>query len=159
MVNMRIPVHGFQSLVRSHKLSAKSLSTCPVTGTRSEKNEVESKNGKSRPYSEIPGPKIYPLLGSLLDFKDNGASLLKSSQTYYQKYGMIAKQNLTGDEVIIYDPREFIKGDDLLHTCLHIHILQTNGIRLQHSNLQYIEQRENIPMQWRAISGRFRNIL
>ena len=156
---MRISVHGLQSLVRSHKLSAKSLSTCPVTGTRSEKNELESKYGKSRPYSEIPGPKIYPLLGSLLDFKDNGASLLKSSQTYYEKYGMIAKQNLTGDEVIIYDPREFIKGDDLLHTCLYMYMQQTNGISHVHYNLQCIEQRESIPMQWRAISGRLRNTL
>ena len=120
MANIRPSVDGLQRLLRSRKPSARSLSTCPVTGTSSVKNEFESKNGKSRPYSEIPGPKMYPLLGSLLDFKDNGASLLKSSLAYYEKYGMIAKQNLTGDEVIIFDPREYIKGDEAQCTCLNV---------------------------------------
>ena len=72
MVNIRPSVDGLQRLLRSLKPSARSLSTCPVTGTSSVKNEFESKNVKFRPYSEIPGPKMYPLLGSLLDFKEIG---------------------------------------------------------------------------------------
>ena len=159
MVNTRPSMDGLQRLLRSRKPSARSLSTCPVTGTSSVKNEFESKNVKSRPYSEIPGPKMYPLLGSLLDFKDNGASLLKSSLAYYEKYGMIAKQNLTGDEVIIFDPREYIKGDQAQCTCLNVCIWQINGIFLKYYNFQYTEQRESIPMQWRAISGHFRSML
>jgi hypothetical protein len=86
--------------------------TCPVTGTSSTVSSTNS--GNSRPYKQIPGPKIYPVLGSILDFKENGASMFKTSNLYYKKYGMIVKQNVTGNEVIIYDPIEYLKGKSQL---------------------------------------------
>ncbi len=86
--------------------------TCPVTGTSSTVSPTNS--GNSRPYKQIPGPKIYPVLGSILDFKENGGSMLMISSLYYKKYGMIVKQNVTGNEVIIYDPIEYLKGKSQL---------------------------------------------
>ena len=91
------------------------LSTCPVTGATSSPGTSDSvvmpQNGKPRSINEVPGPKIYPVLGSLLDFKEHAASLHVSSQAYYKKYGKIVRQSIICDEVIIYDPREYIKGD------------------------------------------------
>lgn len=86
-------------------------STCPITGTSSAKDD-SSKNRSNlpRPYDDIPGPKIYPVLGSLLDFKENGGTSFETSRLYYKKYGMITKQNINGEEVIVYDPREHLKG-------------------------------------------------
>lgn len=90
------------------------LSTCPVTGTTSKQSATtRCKNDgdkQGKPYSEIPGPPIYPVLGSILDFKNHEASQVKSTHEYYKKYGNIVKQNICGNEVIIYDAREFLKG-------------------------------------------------
>lgn len=95
-------------------------STCPITGSSSAKIGPSTEPTNSpRPYAEIPGPKIYPVLGSLLDFKEHGATLFQTSRVYYKKYGMITKQNIKGDEIIIYDPREHLKGKTIIFFCLY----------------------------------------
>jgi hypothetical protein len=106
------------SVQRHRQLSV--ASKCPVTGTSSDpsvsKKNPSSKSAtgeRSRPYSEIPGPPIYPLLGSILDFKHHGARLDLSGLAYYKKYGAISKQNISGPEVLIYDPHEYMKGKQL----------------------------------------------
>ena len=107
-------VSDFQAIARrSHnpqKVLLSTTSTCPITGTSSSKSSSPQADGKYRRYEDIPGPKIYPILGSLQDFSKNGGTLIDTSQIYYKKYGMISKQNITGNEILIYDPREHLKG-------------------------------------------------
>jgi len=99
----RFSRNNVAKLTSSHSTAA----TCPVTGTGSSGSSTNSEN--SRPYKQIPGPKIYPVLGSILDFKESGGTMLSTSSSYYKKYGAIVKQNVTGNEVIIFNPIEYLK--------------------------------------------------
>lgn len=108
-------VGSISSLALRNPLSKRNFSItskCPVTGTFTDTDAISPvvKGDCSRPYSEIPGPLIYPLLGSILDFKKQGGTMLLATSEYYKKYGMIVKHNITRDEVIIADPREYVKG-------------------------------------------------
>ena len=85
-------------------------STCPITGTSSSKSSFPQENGSHGKFEDIPGPNIYPIVGSLQDFQKNGGNLRDTAHVYYKKYGMISKQNITGNEIIVYDPREHLKG-------------------------------------------------
>lgn len=101
------------AILQSLPMSTTTASTCPITGTTSSKSipssPIDDRN--PRPFSEIPGPVIYPLLGSIIDFTNTGGNMSASNTVYYYKYGAITKQNITGNEIIIFDPREHLKGE------------------------------------------------
>jgi hypothetical protein len=109
----RFSRNNVAKVISSHSTAA----TCPVTGTSSSGSSTNSEN--SRPYGQIPGPKIYPVLGSILDFKESGGTMLSTSSSYYKKYGAIVKQNVTGNEVIIFNPIEYLKGDKNSDNIIH----------------------------------------
>jgi hypothetical protein len=89
-------------------------STCPINNTSSANQNTSRGPAKlPRPYDDIPGPKIYPIVGSLIDFMQNGGTVFETSRLYYKKYGPIAKQNIGVNEVIIYDPQEHLKGKNI----------------------------------------------
>lgn len=96
------------------KVLLSTTSTCPITGTSSSKSSSPQENWNHGKYDDIPGPSIYPIVGSLLDFQKNGGNLRDTAHVYYKKYGMISKQNISGNEIIIYDPREHLKGNALI---------------------------------------------
>lgn len=90
-------------------------SNCPITGTTSSvPNDIPINKAEdvgklnSRPYKDIPGPSIYPFIGSIPDLIEKG-SLNASGLAFYKKYGPIAKHNAMGEEVFIFDPREYLK--------------------------------------------------
>jgi len=63
-----------------------------------------------RGFHEIPGPKQWPLVGSLPDFMGQGPGIHRVHKAYYLKYGPIVRINLLGNqEVIVYDPNEYLK--------------------------------------------------
>ena len=99
---------------KPQKILLSTTSTCPITGTSSSKSSTPQIKGKSGRYEDIPGPTIYPLIGSLRDFFNNGGTLQATGLVYYKKYGMISKQNINGKEILIYDPREHLKGGNLV---------------------------------------------
>jgi hypothetical protein len=136
---------------RTLQMSTTTSSTCPITGVTSGKSiPLPPTDGSNpRPYSEVPGPAIYPLVGSIIDFANTGGNTSDSNTSYYYKYGAITKQNICGDEVIICDPREHIKGE-LILLIISATAPKTNR---KMTYEQFFERRENIQKLWQATSG------
>lgn len=66
-----------------------------------------------RPFAEIPGPRRWPLIGSLLDFHSRWGDerTFKIARDYYEEFGTVVRVQLPGQgpEVWVYDPHEMLK--------------------------------------------------
>lgn len=113
---------GGRAASLSSSFCMRSLSGCPVQHHHHNLPPVDlndtspSKPSEPpKPYSEIPGPKIYPLAGSIIDLKgkmDKGMTMFAVFEEYRKLYGHIIRQNISGEEVMIFDPREIVKGNN-----------------------------------------------
>ena len=138
------------AILRPLQMFTTTTSTCPITGVTSTKSIPSSSiEGNPRPYSEIPGPPIYPLAGSIIDFANTGGNTSDSNTVYYYKYGPITKQNICGDEIIICDPREHIKGEKISLITSAIYPVANQNMMYE----QFFERRENIQKLWQATFG------
>lgn len=73
---------------------------------------VAEVNSGPKPFSAIPGPPQWPVLGSLPDFmaKKGAIAPWLCTDHYYKEYGAIVQQNLLGErEVLVYNPKEYLK--------------------------------------------------
>ena len=97
------------------------FSTCPVTGGGGGNNVATkvTKNASKKPLpidasklktiQDIPGPTIYPLVGTAMDLGNYDGVMWKAYRDYYQKYGSVVKVKYDVEEVVVFDPHEFIK--------------------------------------------------
>lgn len=75
---------------------------------------VGDKDGSPpKPYSEIPGPKGYPLIGTALDYAGKNMSRLHVIiRERYDKFGPIYREKLfpgLPEQVVIFDPNDVEK--------------------------------------------------
>lgn len=67
-----------------------------------------------KPFDSIPGPPIYPLIGSVWDLKtrmDKGRCFFEVIKDYRNEFGPIVKAKIfDSPSVFVHDPREFLKG-------------------------------------------------
>ena len=71
-------------------------------------NEVETPFGSAQPFSNIPGPKGIPYLGSWLDYKLNPEKINRRDiviKEFQSRYGNIVKETIAGKEIVhIFHP-------------------------------------------------------
>jgi cytochrome P450 len=69
-----------------------------------------TRRGFGTSLRDIPGPKEWPLLGTIPSFLKNGGirTMLQQGQHNYKTYGPIYKTKLSGPEVHICDPRDWL---------------------------------------------------
>jgi hypothetical protein len=103
--------------------SSPEISKCPVDHKASAPVDKETTNNPStptgKPFDSIPGPPIYPIIGSVWDLKtrmDKGRCFFEVIKDYRNEYGPIVKAKIfNSPSVFLHDPREFLKGMHLLH--------------------------------------------
>ena len=76
--------------------------------------------GAARPFAEIPGPAIYPLIGNAYQYilgtfdKEKYHEALKS---LHQQYGPVVRQKIGGKFVVhVFDPEDIKTVIGVLHT-------------------------------------------
>ncbi|XP_071958319.1 1,25-dihydroxyvitamin D(3) 24-hydroxylase, mitochondrial-like [Antedon mediterranea] len=81
-------------------------SVCSLTA----KSETEQTTTKAKSYEEIPGPKGWPIIGSLLDYTYGPYSMEKlhdATIERFRKYGKIFKENIAGQTAVhILEPED-----------------------------------------------------
>lgn len=94
-------------------ISVSRLSTsvkCPMN--RGAQKDPIINSGKS--FGSIPGPPIYPFIGSVWDLKrrmSKGKQFFEVVKDYRDEYGPIVKAKIfEAPSVFIHDPQEFLKG-------------------------------------------------
>ncbi|CAH1797213.1 unnamed protein product [Owenia fusiformis] len=120
--------HQVNQLNRSESLSVPDASKCPFTQsvspsedplkrpTKAYRESLEKYTGleNARPYALMPGPKGYPLIGSLLEYiKKDGLKFNKMfevMQSRAREYGPIYKEHIAQNtSVVVTDPLEYSK--------------------------------------------------
>ena len=94
------------------------FSSCPIDHrekTPEHREEYGSPPTRSvKPFESIPGPPIYPVIGSVWDIKKRagkGKMFYEIVKDYRYEYGPIVRTKLFDKyNVYVYDPREFLKG-------------------------------------------------
>ena len=71
-----------------------SVSRCPITGTEAEQSTAKRSQSQMplKPFSDVPGPTLYPLLGTIPDLaKNHGGVMWKAHLHYYHEFGTLSR--------------------------------------------------------------------
>ena len=75
-----------------HRLLSTAPSECPITGKKDTKRLANEKIIPLKPFSDVPGPQRYPILGTIPDLASNhGGSIWKAHLHYYQEFGPVSR--------------------------------------------------------------------
>ena len=103
--------HVRRGYIRIYQSRGLCGAACPITGSKSSSRENNTSPVPQKHVSEIPGPPILPLIGSLGDAIIRKKSLGNLMGDYYNEHGPIIKHKLVDEEVVLYDPNDILKGN------------------------------------------------